>query len=139
MARNLFMRIRGMNRFLNSAMKILIVTQNIDLLRAMQAALREFNRNIEPILLTEAFTLKQRCGCILVDQTSRGACSLEELSRLVSSRPEPVLALVDKKDINERRKAMESGVFDYIEIPIEPDRLRMSITNGLRYKQSVGP
>lgn len=120
-------------------MKILIITQNIDLLHAMQAVLREFNRTVEPILPKEAFGLKQRCACILVDQTQHGAYTPAELSRLVSARSEPVFALVDKEDIHQRRRVMQSGVFDYIDIPIDSDRLRMSITNGLRYKQSVGP
>ncbi|MFK2825182.1 diguanylate cyclase [Bacillus sp. B190/17] len=58
---------------------------------------------------------------------------LREINETAGNRFTPIVAVSSKRGKQERIKAYEAGVLDYIEMPVEPDELMIRMKNKINY------
>lgn len=119
----------------DDSIQILLITNNIDLYEAMRVILKNRYEIILDRTRVKGRVLQDSASCILVDLLTIGGCSLKELREIVTSIEKPVIAIIDSNDILTRKEAMNIGMYDYIDVPLDPDRVVMSVTRAVSYER----
>lgn len=108
-----------------SSSKILVITDNDDLLEAMKVILGSDYQVIPRDQITNVPAKDQDVECIFFDLMMSGEKALPELKVLLAKSIKPVIAILDGSDNRTRKEVMSIGIHDYVEFPIEPDRVKM--------------
>ena len=114
---------------------ILLVTKNDDLIEALKIILG--GQYSLFLLKTLEFTPKSSFSynCILFDFINKTESKFEDFQRIKLKAKVPMIAIFDKEDIWSRKEAMAIGIYDYLEVPLEPDRVLMAVNRAINYEK----
>lgn len=70
--------------------------------------------------------------CIVVDLCEPSRIGLQGLNDIIADAQKPVVAILEKNDIQTRREVMVTGIYDYIDVPLDPDRVVMSVRKAAK-------
>lgn len=115
--------------------RILIIDDDPNVLKSLEKVLRLDGYHTEsvsnPLLVEERLT-KQTYNCVLLDVKMPGMNGLEILAKILSEPPyTPVIMISGQSNFETVVQAIKKGAFDFIEKPIDPDRLLVTIKNAI--------
>jgi two-component system CheB/CheR fusion protein len=72
-------------------------------------------------------------GCLILDACMPGVDGFEVLAHVVATDNNlPVIMITGQSDVQMAVRAMKTGAFEFIEKPVDPDQLRISVDHALR-------
>jgi DNA-binding NtrC family response regulator len=110
--------------------EILVVTDNDDLREAMILILGRDHRLKTCTPGNMISELDEDPDYAFFDLTMNPANLLPALKELLSKTANPVIAILDGGDAKIRKEVIGAGIYDYVEFPIEPDRVRMVVNKA---------
>ncbi len=115
--------------------KILAVDDDETFLKSLSNLLRYKNYEVEAVsnpLQVESVFLKNDFDCVLLDVMMPGLDGISLLKRLQEHRPAvPVIMISGQSTITKAVEAIKLGAFDFVEKPLDAERLLISIKNAL--------
>jgi len=117
--------------------KILLITENDDLLEALRVILGKQYEIMQSESFGEMESKLNLVKCILVDLTIEEIFGVSAVKEIISNTNKPVIAVLDSDDIQLRREVMTIGIFDYVDVPLDRDRVLMTVKRGIDYGESV--
>jgi len=114
--------------------KILLITENDDLLEALRVILGKQYEIIQSESFGEMESKLNLVKCILVDLTIEEKFGVNAAKEIISNTNKPVIAVLDSDDIQLRREVMTIGIFDYVDVPLDRDRVLMTVKRGIDYR-----
>jgi len=118
--------------------KILVVDDDINLLKSIQKIL-ELNEYLVETQSNPTQVLhiikEDIYDCVLLDVKMPGINGLDLLKQIIISHPKiPVIMISGQSNIDTAVQAIKEGAYDFIEKPIEVDRLLVAIKNAIQNK-----
>ncbi len=115
--------------------RLLAVDDDIDFLRALKRLLTKFDFEVElaidPYKAVE-YIEKKSFDCILLDVKMPGLDGLQLMDKILEVDPlVPVIFISGQSNIPLAVHAMKKGAYDFIEKPIEPNRLIMMLKHAI--------
>ncbi len=115
--------------------RILAVDDDIDFLRALKKLLLKFGFEVEvaidPFKAVEQIK-NHSYDCILLDMKMPGLDGIQLMDKIVEVDPlVPVIFISGQSNIPLAVHAMKKGAYDFIEKPIEPERLLMMVRHAI--------
>jgi len=117
--------------------RILLITENDDLLEALRVILGKQYEIIQSESFREMESKLNLVKCILVDLTIEEKFGVNTVKEIINNTNKPVIAILDSNDIQLRREVMTIGIFDYVDVPLDRDRVLMTLKRGIDYGESV--
>lgn len=120
--------------------KILVIDDDENLLKSLSKILRLKNYLVDTIANSaqaEDLLERNHYNCILLDVKMPGINGLELLNIIIKRYPAiPVLMVSGQSNIKIATESIKNGAYDFIEKPIDPERLFISVQNAI-YKQNL--
>lgn len=115
--------------------KILAIDDDENFLLSLANLLRYKNYDVEilsnPLLAMDSF-MSSSFDCVLLDVKMPGMDGVTLLKKMLESKPHvPIILLSGQSTISTAVEAMKIGAYDFIEKPLDPDRLLISLRNAL--------
>jgi len=114
--------------------KILLITENDDLLEALRVILGKQYEIMQSESFGEMESKLNLVKCILVDLTIEEKFGVIAVKEIINNTNKPVIAVLDSDDIQLRREVMTIGIFDYVDVPLDRDRVLMTVRKGINYE-----
>lgn len=118
--------------------RILVIDDDETLLKSLQKILRLRNYAVDTIanpLQVEGLLETHWYDCILLDVKMPGASGLDVLRLILRKCPTiPVLMISGQSNIETAVRSIIDGAYDFIEKPIDPERLFVSVKNAVHKK-----
>jgi len=111
--------------------KILLITENDDLLEALRVILGKQYEIMQSESFEEMESKLNLVKCILVDLTIEEKFGVNAAKEIINSTNKPVIAVLDSDDIQLRREVMTIDIFDYVDVPLDRDRVLMTVKRGI--------
>jgi DNA-binding NtrC family response regulator len=115
--------------------KILAIDDDESFLLSLANLLRYKNYDVEIIANSrEALNrfLNQSFDCVLVDVKMPGMDGMTLLKEMLENKPHvPIILISGQSNIATAVEAMKLGAYDFIEKPLDPDRLLITLRNAL--------
>jgi len=110
---------------------IQVISENDNLTDALRVILKDSFEIIADKTCEKKERDKEPAKCIVVDLCEPSRIGLQGLNDIIANAEEPVLAILEKHDIRTRREVMATGIYDYIDVPLDPDRVVMSVKKAV--------
>ncbi len=116
--------------------KVLIVDDDLIILKNLQRLLATRNYEVDtianPTLVMELLDQK-RYDCILLDVRMPGGIDGLQLFELIKNKfgPLPVIMISGQSTIGVAVEALKKGAYDFIEKPVDPERLLVAVQNAI--------
>ena len=121
--------------------KLLVVDDDVKLLRSLKELLTLENYEVEATsnpMVVENLTEENLFDCILLDIRMPGLNGLEVLKRLQQNGTMvPVIIISGQSSIDTAVNSIKEGAYDYLEKPIDPDRLLITIRNAIQRQNLI--
>ncbi len=111
--------------------QILLISGNNDLIKALQIILKDKYEIVAERVWHESQEYQNKADSIIVDLSSFDGVSLKELRKIVAKTERPVIVIIDDNDVKNRKEAIKTEIYDYIELPLDPDRVLMTIVRAV--------
>ncbi|MFZ0392120.1 MAG: sigma-54 dependent transcriptional regulator, partial [Calditrichia bacterium] len=116
--------------------RLLVIDDDESLLKSIHKILTLYQYKVETLsnpAAVEDRLLMSDYNCILMDVKMPGINGLELLDRILKSFPTvPVIMISGQSNIETAVEALKKGAYDFIEKPIDADRMLLSIRNALQ-------
>ncbi len=114
--------------------RILVVDDDENLLKSLKKILRLEQYTVDTLvnpLKIDEFLGAHRYRCLLLDVRMPVTSGLEVLKNVLQRFPAlPVVMISGQSDIETAVRAIKDGAYDFIEKPIDPDRLIVAVKNA---------
>src|SRR5690554_2909173 len=124
-----------------SMKKILLVEDDLTYSKIIKKFLEKHEYNVTTTTkLTEAFGLLERESpeLIITDYRLPDGTGMEILERVINSKNNtPVILITNYSDIRTTVKAMNTGAFEYIAKPVNPDELISTVNDAFNRKNTA--
>jgi DNA-binding NtrC family response regulator len=115
--------------------KILVVDDDQNLLKSIKKILRLENYEVDALIngqQVDHYLQKESYHCLLLDVKMPVISGMDILKDVLKKYPVlPVIMISGQSDIDTAVEAIKKGAYDFIEKPIDPERLFVSVKNAL--------
>jgi len=116
--------------------KILVVDDDQNLLKSIKKILKLENYAVDTLInakQVDQWLASQNYHCLLLDVKMPVINGLEVLKNVLQKYPAlPVIMISGQSNIDTAVQAIKEGAYDFIEKPIDPERLFVSVKNALQ-------
>jgi DNA-binding NtrC family response regulator len=118
--------------------RILVIDDDENLLKSLRKILRLQDYSVDaisnPIQVADLLE-SQAYDCILLDVRMPGVSGLDLLSKILKQCPTtPVIMISGQSNIATAVQSLKDGAYDFIEKPIDPERLFVAVKNAVQKK-----
>jgi DNA-binding NtrC family response regulator len=122
--------------------KILVVDDDENLLKSLKKILGLENYSVDTLInpiKIDSFLESKDYNCLLLDVRMPVISGIEVLRRVIHKFPAlPIVMISGQSDIGTAVQAIKEGAYDFIEKPIDPERLSVAVKNAIqRYNLQV--
>ena len=111
--------------------QILIISNNADLVQALRVILRGQFEVSSFETLIEARGALPGVNCILIDMSNTERKIVDDLGVLLEKTTFPVITIINENDIQTRKEAIGAGIYDYLDFPLDPDRVAITLKRAV--------
>jgi DNA-binding NtrC family response regulator len=114
--------------------KFLILTNNEDLKEALKLIL-EGEYSVTSLSKKQIEKIDSGgFNSVFVDFIDGRTGEIAELSVAMKRINKPIIAILDFRNLETRREVMNEGIYDFIEFPIDPDRVKITVQRAVNYE-----
>lgn len=121
--------------------KILVIDDDVNILKSLEKVLKLEGFHVETLSSPQQVAAKikeQNFHCILLDIKMPGMDGLEVLSIILKqTMTTPVIMISGQSDIDIAVRSIKKGAYDFIEKPIDPERLLITVNNAIQKLQLI--
>ncbi len=118
------------------AERILVIDDDENLLKSIKKILKFENYTVDTLinaLDVDRWLNKHKYHCLLLDVKMPVISGLEILGKVIKDNPSiPVIMISGQSNIETAVNAIKKGAYDFIEKPINPERLVIAVKNALQ-------
>ena len=116
--------------------RILVVDDDQNLLKSMKKILKLEKYEVDTLInaqQVDQWLVSQNYHCLLLDVKMPVISGMEVLKNVLQKyHALPVIMISGQSDIDTAVQAIKEGAYDFIEKPIDPERLFVSVKNALQ-------